>query len=379
MIYTIIILIFTLGYIGLILYYLKEWNTLKPFEISVFRPSTRVSVIIPARDESDSILSCVQSILKQNYPSELFEIIVMDDHSTDDTAKKVESLELPNVHLIRMSEIKLNEHEVAYKKRSIEVGVNKSTGSLIVTTDADCVHHPDWLHCLVQDFEQNNSNIISAPVLFQYNKSIFERFQALDFIGMLGITAASLNAGMYNLANGANLAFRKSIFKEVGGYKGIDSKASGDDMLLIYKFAQIDASKVHFLKSSEATVLTSPANTLNEFIQQRLRWTSKSFNYQDSRITLILAFVYLVNLFLVISLIGGIFTFNLKWLWLFLCQFTLMSVVDYIFLNKVCSFFGKKELLRSFLPSQFLHVAYIIVIGLLGNVVKYKWKGRKLK
>ena len=359
MIYTFVVIIFSIGYIALILYYYKEWSQLHSSELSDHSPSAKVSVIIPARNESLTIQNCIQSILRQNYPAELLEIIVVDDHSTDDTAQKVLEIQNIQVQLIKLADIKLNDGEVAYKKRSIEVGVKQSDGEFIVTTDADCTHSMNWIRSLVQEFETQERNIISAPVLFNYSKNTFQQFQALDFIGMLGITAASLKAGMYNLANGANLAFRKSIFYEVDGYKGIDSKASGDDMLLIYKFAQVNASKVVFLKSKDAVVNTQPAVSMSEFIQQRLRWTSKSFTYQDSRITFILAFVYLVNVLLVISFVAGILCLSTNFLLLFLLQFGLMSLVDYFFLSRVCDYFNRKDLLKSFIPSQLMHVVYI--------------------
>ena len=379
MIYTFIIILFTTGYLWLILFYLREWNKLPQFEVSDEINNQFISVIIPARDEEDNILKALDSILLQHYPKSMFEVIVVNDHSEDNTGKQVERIVDDRITLINLADIPLNKGEVAYKKRAIEEGIKVSKGSIIVTTDADCSHHPKWLKTISNAFKSKKANIVSGPVLFQYNNSIFQKFQALDFVGMIGITAASINVGMYNLANGANLAFRKSIFQQVGGYSGIDKKASGDDMLLIYKFSQIDAQKVLFLKSNEAMVYTQPAVNMSQFIQQRLRWTSKSFQYQDHRITLILAFVYLVNVLLVLSLLMGLGSFNVLYLGLLAGQFISMSIVDFVFLNTVSTFFERRNLLKAFLPSQVMHVAYIVIIGLLGNVIKYQWKGRKLQ
>ncbi|MEZ5021977.1 MAG: glycosyltransferase [Chitinophagales bacterium] len=349
------------------------------FKADSIKSQLFITVVIPAKDEVLNIGLAIESILAQNYPNELFEIIVVNDHSTDDTAKVVENFVQNNVRLINLEDIPLKTGEVAFKKRAIEEAIKISKGEIIVTTDADCQHHKNWLKTLSNAFDQKKANIISGPVLFNFNNSLFQRFQALDFLGMIGITAASIEVGMFNLANGANLAFRKAVFNEVGGYSGIDQQASGDDMLLIYKFSRVDASKVLFLKSKEAIVYTHPASNLNEFVQQRLRWTSKSFGYQDHRITLILAFVYLVNVLLIVSLFCGVLSWDINYIFCFMAQFALMSIVDFMFLNKVATFFERKTLLKVFVPSQFLHVIYIIIIGLLGNVIKYNWKGRKLK
>ena len=379
--YITIVIVFLIGYVFLIALYYRSWNALEGFSLTngddqhIF-----LSIIIPARNEADSIEMCIRSILDQDYyDANRREIIVVDDHSTDATALVVEALNLTSVRVIKLAEMPIKEGEVAYKKRAIEIGVAHSHGDVIVTTDADCHHHPKWLRSINAAFVQGDIDMVSGPVLFDYDQSIFQRFQALDFIGMIGITAASLHLGMFNLANGANLAFRKSVFSNVEGYAGIDRKASGDDMLLIYKFAQQDASRVRFLKSKEACVYTRPAMNLGEFIQQRLRWTSKSFSYQDKRITWILAFVYLVNLIFVINGIAALFSQSPTYHLLFVLQILVLFSVDFLFLKKVSGFFDRKDLLKSFLPSQIVHVAYIVVIGLLGNIVQYKWKGRKLK
>jgi cellulose synthase/poly-beta-1,6-N-acetylglucosamine synthase-like glycosyltransferase len=306
-----------------------------------------------------------------------FEVIVVDDHSTDDTAGLVKGLAKEGIRLVKLSDLQLDIGEVAYKKRAIEEGVRQSRGEIIVTTDADCRHHPGWLQTIADAFT-GDTNMVSGPVLFDYDDSVFQQFQALDFIGMIGITAASLQLGMFNLANGANLAFRRQVFNEVKGYAGIDSRASGDDMLLIYKFAQKDPASIRFLKSTSAVVYTRPAAGLQEFIQQRLRWTSKSFSYQDKRITWILAFVYLANILYPFLLISAILTGDVLLYLLLAFQVLCMFTVDFLFLKRVTAFFGRQKLMRSFISSQLLHIVYIIVIGMLGNLVKYRWKGRKL-
>jgi len=378
--YLIIVSVFTVLYALLIGIYYRAWDNLPAHKFSLQKGGRKfISVIIPARDEAVNIDKCVRSVAGQDYSSDHFEIIVVDDHSEDDTAGIVEAMGMDNVRVIRMADIPLDQGEVAYKKRAIETGVAQCKGVIVVTTDADCSHHPSWLATIENAFQKTESDMLSGPVLFESDDSVFQSFQALDFVGMIGITAASLHLGMFNLANGANLAFRKKAFEEVGGYSGIDEKASGDDMLLIYKIAQRDPEKVHFLKSKEAVVTTRPAGSLGEFIQQRLRWTSKSFSYQDKRITWILAFVYLTNVLLMAGLFLYLFTWNASYLLASGLQFAFMTMVDFIFLKRVTSFFDRRELMTYILPSQILHVVYIVVIGLMGNVVKYDWKGRKLK
>lgn len=384
MLLTLLAILFTLGYVLLILAYLRAWRQLPeccPEPQKEGRIS--LSVIVPARDEAGNIGRCIESLAGQTLTRDRFEVLIADDHSTDDTVRIAEEAARDsgwtNVRVLRMSEIPLAVGEVAYKKRAIEMAVREAQGEVVVTTDADCTHHPDWLKSLAAAFEDQPVDMVSGPVVFENDGRFFQTFQALDFLGMIGITAASLKMGMFNLANGANLAFRRNVFLEVGGYSGIDHKASGDDMLLIYKIAQSRPGRVLFLKSPTAVVHTRPAETLSEFVEQRLRWTSKSFSYQDRRITRILAFVYLTNLLLPVLITAAVVSGEPEYLAAFALQFIFMSAVDYTFLREMTGYFDRRLLLRWFWPSQFLHVVYIVVIGLLGNLLPYRWKGRKLR
>lgn len=378
----IVILLFSAGYAGLMFLYLVKWRQVPevtPLDSVDGDDLPFISIIVPARNEEENIEACVNSLLDQEYPQSRFEIIIVDDHSDDRTAEISMAYADNVVSTIKLSEINFSGHEQAFKKRGIEVGVNASKGSIIVTTDADCTHSRRWLRVISNAFLKPDTDMVTGPVLFRYDKSIFQKFQALDFLGMAGITAASLEMGMYNLANGANLAFRKAAFERVEGYRGIDNKASGDDMLLIYKIAGKKKDKVKYLKSEDAAVFTRPAAGLREFIHQRLRWTSKSFSYQDRRITLILAFVYLVNAALPISLILYFLTGSGEYLFMLALQFVIMSLSDVVLLNDITLYFRRRDLLKTFLPSQLLHVVYIVVIGLAGNIVNYDWKGRRLR
>jgi cellulose synthase/poly-beta-1,6-N-acetylglucosamine synthase-like glycosyltransferase len=240
--------------------------------------------------------------------------------------------------------------------------------------------------------------LIAAPVGYYNEHTKFQHFQALDFCGMQAITGASLSLGMFNMANGANLAYEKQAFLDVNGYQDIDQKASGDDMLLVYKIAQKFPDKIKFLKNKAAIVLTEPMHTLNDFLQQRFRWTSKSTSYQDKRITAILGLVYLFVLSIwlnalyfigksiysiifpthtIIGLIDFLHVFFTLLMLIF--QVVCKTLVDYQFLKSASAFFNRHDLMKSFFISELFHIWYIPFVGTFGNILKYKWKGRTLK
>ena len=368
------------AYILIMLRYIIGWNTIPLWEIpSSFNPSTKVSVLIPARNESDNIQQCISSILLQKYPNHLFEIIVIDDHSTDDTAALVQGFQESNVKVLFLKDYVKNRNDLkSFKKKAIEIAISKASGNLIVTTDADCIVPSDWLNLIVSFYEKNQYKFIAAPVNFHNENSLFEKFQSLDFLGMMGVTGAGIYKRFMNMCNGANLAYEKNAFYEVNGFEGIDEIASGDDMLLMQKMAKQFPNKIAFLKNQKATVLTKAMPDLKSFTQQRIRWASKSGSYQEFQILIILALVF----FFCVSIVINFFLlfFFKEILWIFLIQFFIKLIIDFFFLNQMCVFFKRKDLMKIFVPAQIFHIIYIAVIGFLGNVKKeYNWKGRKVR
>lgn len=360
--------------------YLQGWKSLPDWNLpELFLPSTKVSILIAARNEAAGIEACLQSLLEQNYPSRLYEIIVIDDHSEDETASIVESLNNPIVRVLRLSEYLEERPKSAFKKRALETGIAHASGDLIVSTDADCQSGPDWLPLLVSYYETHQAKFIAAPVNMMDEKNLFQRFQSLDFIGMMGVTGAGIWKRFMNMSNGANMAYEKKVFEELGGYEGIDHIASGDDMLLMQKIAAAYPGKIGFVKNKAATVFTEAQPTLKAFVNQRIRWASKSSDYQEKLVTAQLALVFFFCLNIVLSLLLIPFLGKTALL-LFLIQIAIKAIVDYRQLNEMAQFFYRSDLMAVFVPALFMHIAYIVVIGTLANLVKgYEWKGRKVK
>jgi cellulose synthase/poly-beta-1,6-N-acetylglucosamine synthase-like glycosyltransferase len=369
----------TLFYLILQYSYVRNWESVLVTNISHAEPYTFVSIIIPARNEENNIVSLLDSIIANNYTRELYEIIVIDDFSEDNTYEYVINTQITNLSIFHLKDLLPKDaFTEAYKKRAIEAAVHIAKGELIITTDADCTVGKDWLRSLVSIYEREKCELIVAPVIYKPSNNFFEEFQALDFLGMIAITFASIRMRMYNMANGANFAFSKSAFLKVGGYKGIDHKASGDDMLLVYKIANAFQGKVGIAKSVDSVVYSSPMPDLHSFLQQRYRWTSKASDYQDKRITLILAGVYLFVVSILLNFIGSIF-YKYSLCILFLFQIVIKTFSDYILLNSAANFFDRKYWMRNFVYKEMAHILYIIFVGTIGNFVKYNWKGRKLK
>ena len=144
--------------------YRKDWLSLPTWSLPKnYVPHTKVSILVPARNESENIQRCLQSLLHQNYPETLLEILVIDDHSEDDTAALAEAIGDTRVKVLRLADYP-DLPQQAFKKLALTTGIGEASGSLIVTTDADCFAGVNWLPLIVSCYECNKAKLIAAPV-----------------------------------------------------------------------------------------------------------------------------------------------------------------------------------------------------------------------
>ena len=371
MIFLLIFVILFIGYSILIFYYWLGWRTIPYFNIDQPGQPVSVSVIIPARNEENNIGALLQSLQRQDYPKQFFEVIVVDDHSSDSTAEIVSRF--PEIKLLKLE----GDVNNSFKKKAIEKGIVAASGELIITTDADCIPLPDWLKVMVAFKETTNAVLIVAPVVFNCNSQIIQVFQAMDLMILQGITGASVFKKVHSMCNGANLAYDRKVFFEVGGFTGIDQIASGDDMLLMHKIATKYPERIHYLKSKEAMVSTSPMLSWKAFFNQRIRWASKATYYLDKRIFWVLLLVYLFNVSFIILLAAGFWNHS-YWLYLLLA-IVLKTLAELPFFHTIAAFFGKQWAVKYFFFFQPLHIFYTVIAGLLGQFGKYEWKGRRVR
>ncbi len=383
--FSITLLLFT-GYAALMVYYFKGWIKTKTFEpADSFSPSTKISVIVAARNEERYIGDCLNSLLNQDYPQHLFEIIVVDDYSEDNTLnvihqindihqKKNKKVQLKIISLQDASSIP-DKNIISYKKLAIQQAIEAATGTLIVTTDADCVAGEKWILTIAAYYETYHPKMLAGPVKFCKTTTWLERWQALDLCGMMAITAGAISNRFPNMCNGANLAYEKKAFEEVNGFSGIDNHPGGDDVMLMLKISKKKPGSIHFLRSQNAIVQTQPVNTFSELFQQRLRWLSKGTAFSDWRVSAVLVFSYFFNVTLLLGFIAG---FIEPWFWYYsLLFFLLKTIVEFPLLMVGSSFFNQKFLLAHLLSAQVFHILYVVVIGGLSKLTGFQWKGRK--
>jgi cellulose synthase/poly-beta-1,6-N-acetylglucosamine synthase-like glycosyltransferase len=363
-----------LVYALFIFYYHRAWEGIAVCPKDLPLPSISVSIIIPARNEAGRIGHCLQSLFSQSYPKAFTEIIVVNDFSTDDTAGIVKQYG-DQCTLLNLSDYVAGPIN-AYKKKAIETGITHSTGKLILCTDADCSMGPEWIHTLVAAHLQKNLVFIAAPVKIIPSGSAIAVFQTLDFISLQGITGAAVYKNLYPMCNGANLAYTREAFDAVGGFSDINQIASGDDMLLMNKIQTLFPGRSGYVKDERAIVSTEPAENIQAFFNQRIRWASKIAHYRHPATFLTLALVYLLNAGILLLFFCCFFYGHWRWLLIILACKTLS---EYFFVSSVASFFGQQTLMKYFPICQPFHIVYTVIAGGFGSFGRYEWKNRKVK
>lgn len=361
-------LLFLAGYTALILFYDRHWKALPEYIPSAAAP-VFVSVVVAARNEENTLPLLLQDLRLQDVPPHAFEVIVVDDFSTDGTAALAATLP-PHFRMIEPS--CLPEH--SSKKKAIAAGVTAAKGELILVTDADCRVGPKWVSTMASFYREKGAAFQAAPVKYVYRNSLLQLLQVLDFITLQGITAASVSAGVHSMCNGANLAYAKKAFEAVRGFAGIDQVPTGDDMLLMHKIWKQEPANVFYVKSREAIVSTAAVPTWKEFLMQRRRWASKTLVYDDKRIMAVLGFVLLLNFLPFVLLVAGFFQpVYFLYLLFFLVGKTL---IEWPFVASVARFYNQQRLMRYFFVLQPVHVFYTVVVGVWSQLGSYEWKGR---
>jgi biofilm PGA synthesis N-glycosyltransferase PgaC len=355
-------LIILLPYIYLITKIYLSLIKIKPFHPET-NPEIFVSIIVACRDEEKELPMLLADIADQIYNPDLFELIIVDDDSSDSTSEVASGFsKIKNLKVIKSSG--------NGKKNAIKTGVRASAGSLIVTTDADCRIGNNWIKTIVSFYAENNPDMVICPVKLESSKGFFHRFQELEFLSLQGITAGTAVSDDPVMCNGANLAFLKETYLKYAGNLH-DELASGDDVFLLHNIKRESGKYIRWLESAEATVTTGTSENLFSFLHQRARWISKTGAYSD-RFTKVLAIVTFVTIsFQFMILICGLFSTGL--LLVFSVYFVLKSIPDFLILTNTAGRYGKRNLLKWFFPSQLVYPFYVLAVVVYSVIHRVKW------
>ena len=334
-----------------------------------------VSVVIAARNEADYIADCLAGLVNQTYPADRYEVLVVDDGSTDPTPLISAGYSARHSRVRNIEATDAFQH-MAAKKRPLSEGIGAARGSIILTTDADCAVPPTWISGMVTQFEAGADVVIgfSQVKCAGDPQTLAERIQAFDFLALMSASAGAANLGVPLAASGQNLAYRKALFERVAGFEEIAHRPSGDDVLLLQLFRRAGA-RVVFADNPHTFVNTRRAETMAGFWAQRRRWAS------NARCMLALNpvfFVYLANVFLLnllfpVALISGI---SGPGVGLPLACFAAKTMADLLVVWRGARRFGRTDLLPVLPVWEILQIPYTVLVGLFGSFGSFVWKGR---
>jgi len=335
----------------------------------------RVSVIVAARNEQQSIGACVEALLAQDYPESLMEIIVVDDFSSDDTLRILNdyAAENPKFHILQ-SNLRNNEctdHNQGSKKRALELGIAQAAGDVLLFTDADCVPPKRWIRAMIRCFEKDVGMVIGFSPLIDKTNSFLGKLIQLDSVVAATIAASGTGMKRAITCNGRNMAYRKQLFRQVKGYDDICHSVSGDDDLFLHLVAQRTNWQILYNISSDSFVPSYQTKSALEFYRQKRRHLSAG-KFYPFRIQLAYGIIHLTNLLLCVFLIGSIFygAYRLWMVFFFLCKL----IIDFVFVAKGIRIFDSSNLKKYFLCWEIFYIVYHIVFAPLSIFGKIYWR-----
>lgn len=353
------------------------WQNAKIFQNTQGKVKTTITVIVPVRNESSNIIALLEDLNQQSLDFKNFEVIVVDDASTDDTFSLVENYISKANYTLKIIPLPQKSKIVSSKKRAITLAVQKAQSELIVCTDGDCRVRERWLETIANFYQDKNAKFISGLVTFQSEDTFFKKLQTVEFASLVGTGASCMSLGFPNMCNGANLAYPKSVFEEVEGYKGVEHIASGDDEFLLHKIAKKHPKQVFFIKSQNIIVKTDSKESLQDFYHQRKRWGSKWQYYKDIKIKFLAFFIFAIHFGLLLALILailGYYSWNL-----FLIQLGIKLSIEWLYLSSILIFLKKRKFIYFIPIVQAIYIFYIVFFSLIVSFGKnYYWKGRQV-
>ncbi|MBE6343647.1 MAG: glycosyltransferase [Lentimicrobiaceae bacterium] len=323
----------------------------------------KVSVLIAARNEEKNIEKLLESLKKQSFPKELFEVIIVNDHSIDNTDEIINDFINKNKEL----DVKLLKAEKTGKKHAISQALHTAINELVIVTDADCVLNDLWIESIVGFYQEEKCKMILAPVLLSPAENLFEKMQVLEHLSLIGSTAGSASIGFPVMCNGANMAYERKAALEVERFRKDFDIPSGDDMFLLEQFVKCYGhNNVKFLLSKSAVVKTKTCKTIKDFFRQRRRWVSKTKSYTSWKVIVTALIVLFFNLSIISLFVSAFFV---PALWSIYILLTLLKFfIDFPLLKNITNFMNQGSLLKWVLPLEIIYPFYAVFTALSGII-----------
>ncbi|MBO6057347.1 MAG: glycosyltransferase [Bacteroidales bacterium] len=336
---------------------------------AILRQAKKVSVLIAARNEGKNIGKLLQSLYNQTFDKENFEVIIVDDHSDDDTFGISESFKVSHPEM----SLKLLKATGSGKKQAISQALHAADNEVVIVTDADCELPAKWIEKMLAFYIAKDLKMLLGPVLLSPADTLFEKLQVLEHMSLIASTAGSAAIGMPVMCNGANMMYDRKSALNVEKDRTDMKLASGDDMFLMEQFiARYGSKAIGFFLNREVIVKTATMPNLKAFFRQRTRWTSKTKAYTNWKIIATALSVFLFNLSIVFFFVAGFF---MPVFWAFYVLYVIMkTLIDYPIIRRISAFMKQKKLKFWTLPLEFIYPFYVVFTAIAGMFAKVRWK-----
>jgi cellulose synthase/poly-beta-1,6-N-acetylglucosamine synthase-like glycosyltransferase len=336
-----------------------------------------ISVIVSAHNEEKNIGACLKHLAAQRYPDDKIEFIVVDDRSKDRTMEIIDTFISRDSRFQTIS-IQDRLPDFAPKKRAIDAAISKAQGSIIIHTDADGRPGPEWVRYMAACFSEDIHMVIGyAPYHISRKHRFVSRILALEYLSHAAVAAATTGLGYPLTCVGTNLAYRKKLYRGIGGFGKFKPFISGDDDLFLTRVRGDKRYKIGYAVAPETHVYNNPPSGFMKFFHQRMRYASKGFYYQPE-VTITLIGYYLMNALL---LFGSFLSVTgLVSLPFMAGALASKVIVEAVFMSKAAHLLGDKRSISLLLPASLLHIPYVVLFGIMGQFNYFKWaEGRAEK
>ena len=335
-----------------------------------------VAVLIAMRNEQDPVAACLESLTNQNYPQDLYRVLVLDDRSADRSSEIASGFADRYENFI-YKKILSDRDGLSGKMNVLAQGLDDVDAEIILITDADCIVPVNWIKAQVSYFDDSTgmvgglTSLLPTELIKNAPKesNLFSKIQAMDWLYLQTIAAGCSQAGKPITILGNNFGFRKQAYDELGGFKKIGFSVTEDFKLMQAMEAQTDW-KIRHTTHIENTIYSRPVQKYGDFYRQRQRWikggrSARPFAY------LIVGLALLAHLAVV-----GIFSISL-WTRTAAIAVGLIIGMDYFILKRVIKITKQKNLLRLFLPFEVFYISNLIVFTISALIPqKVRWKDR---
>lgn len=251
--------LFIMVFFALVLFQNIDRVSKRPRPERRWRP--KISVIVPAYNEEKNLERCVLSVINSAYPKDRIEIIIVDDGSTDRTYKVAREIRRKYPNIVRVCRKKNSG-----KADSVNLGIEKATGEIIATLDADSYITPSAIERMLPYFKEDGVMAVTAAVKASNKEGILEKLQAVEYIYTLFSRKVMEFIDAIYVTPGPFSMFRAELFRKIGGF-------DRDNILEDQEMAMRIQSYNYKIRSSlDADVYTEVPKTFGSLLRQRIRW-----------------------------------------------------------------------------------------------------------